>query len=231
MNRVTTMTVFAVIFGVSMGILMISGVSVSPLATAAIPQAQSNSYMSGHIELTLYDENGSIKGYWQTDNQITDVGDDCTTQELFENDGSDICSGGVAGTGFDFIAIGNGTFTVGDGCVGLSATCTAVAASSGTPGEMAKRQDSDPVLTTSGGSGAKAVIATETAFTFGADNATTVHSSGLFDTISSKDSEGQTTTVAGKLFALQRLNGGSGIIVSNGDSLTVTWTITVGGND
>lgn len=228
------MTVFAVIFGVSMGILMISGVSVSPLATAAIPQAQSNSYMSGHVEFTLYDENNNIKGYWQTDNIITNLGDDCTANTLFEEGGSDICSGGPSGTGFNFIAIGNGTITDGvEATTGLggSGTGNVTAADSQHLGEMAKRQDSNPVLTTSTGSGATAVIATETAFTFDSNNATTVHASGLFDLISTKDGSGQTTTPAGNLFAFQRLNGGSGIIVSNGDSLTVTWTITVGGND
>lgn len=231
MNRVTTMTVFAVIFGVSMGILMISGVSVSPLATAAFPQAQSNSYMSGHVEFILYDENNNIKGYWQTDNIITDLGDDCTANALFEAAGSDICSGGISGTGFNYIAIGNGTLTASDGCVGMSDTCTAAAATASINGEMAKRQDSNPVLTTSGGTGATAVIATETAFTFDSNNATTVEASGLFDEASTADGSGQTTTVAGNLFALQTLNAGSGIAVSNGDSLTVTWTITVGGND
>ena len=108
MKTVSTIAVFAVIFAGAVGILAVSGIS-TPLTIAAAPQAESESYMSGHVEYTLRDADGNIKGYWQNDNIVVNNGDDCAANELFEPDQTDICT--ITADGFSFIKIGKITIS------------------------------------------------------------------------------------------------------------------------
>ena len=86
-------------------------------------------------------------------------------------------------------------------------------------------------------SGSGAIVEMDTSsnpFTFDASNATTVYDSGLFNagystggaTICTHADE--TAGSDWDMFATQNLNGATGITVSDGDSLSVKWTITVG---
>ena len=60
--------------------------------------------MMGHITLTVYDSDGNIKEYVQTDNAVRDAGRDCLSDNVFGVGGL-TCGGGD----FRFIGLGTGT--------------------------------------------------------------------------------------------------------------------------
>ena len=61
----------------------------------------------GHLTLTAYDENGNVIAYQQTDNTVTNKGDDCMAQLIFvETTPSGNCAGEVQ---FSTVHIGTST--------------------------------------------------------------------------------------------------------------------------
>ena len=236
MKTTSMIALIAVISAASIGAISINGFSAIPFATASV--SPESGVMMGHVESIVRDVNGNIKSYSQGDNIVTNIGDDCTISPIF----STAAAGGVdngctlSAGGFRFIGIGNATtFAPGNGDTTLvtgGATTVATRGAAGTNGGiMAVRADSDTVATASTGTGGNVVINHPTAFTFNSSNATTVTLAGLFDaTCSGVAVNGACTANASTMhmFSAQQLNGASGIIVAAGDSLAVTWTITVG---
>ena len=207
------------------------------MMTASSPMMVSSSNMMGHLEYTLVDENGNIKAYGQTDNLVTNNGDKCAAELIFgdtDNGGNEACSGSA----FSVIAISNTTLTVSDSTdlsadetVGGDATAGIMAAINvGTAGVTI-----DPITDGAGNIGA---VITNSAhpFTFSDDTAITNMTSGgssntlknayLLDAVcSSVDGSGQGTCTgmpSGEILAGQSL---SDLSVSDGDSLTITWTV------
>jgi len=228
MKRITTIALFAGIFAVTIGTLGFSGDSATSLMVSSLPQSQENVGMLGHVEYKVLDELGSIKQYMQNDNIVVQVGKDCVARMVFDNSTN---PGACGNNGeFQFIAIGNATGgTIDDTKTTLEG---GVCASSGTGGEMARRTVT-PTFTAAG-AGTGTIVTLDTSgnpFTFGALNTTAVIDSGVFNRDEgAKDASGQCTTLgASEMFSIQQLNGPTtGISVSDGDSLSVKWTITVG---
>jgi len=146
-------------------------------------------------------------------------------------------------------AIGPFNATLADSLTGdadTTATCSAVSGvGTGAGGDMARRNVTATFVT----SGSATVVTLDTSaagsdgpFTFDAFNATAVKDSGLFNgdytdgpdvTTHTCDGAQVTTDAANvnggwNMFSRQLLNDETGITVSDGDSLSVKWTITVG---
>lgn len=238
MNRLKTIGLFAGIFAIAMGAISLSDTSESFFMVSATPQSQDNFGMLGHVEYTVRDTSDNIKSYMQTDNIVTLQGKDCVSLVMFDSAEGTVgdCS---ATTEFKFIAIGNFTETgipeetqkeldLGsddtdvDGCAD-----TGTAATEG--GEMARKLI-DPTFDSSGTNTIVTLDTQSDPFDFGVSNATVVMQSGIFNAAeTSADSEGQCTSAGtAEMFAYQDLNVDTGITVSDGDSLSVKWTITVG---
>jgi len=240
MKRAYTIALFAGVFAVAIGFTGLYGVSATTLMTTAIPQTIEPVGMLGHIDYVVRDADGFIKSYVQTDNIVTDVGNDCVARLAFENTAD---PGKCATTGeFQYIAIGNFTAGVHRPASTVNSTSTELdtdvlsttaCASSTVQGEMA-RKAVVPQFTTSNGAGT--VVTLETAigglaspFQFDLSNKTTVYQSGVFDVDEAAADDVCTTSIeTSNLFALQELSGDTGITVSAGDSLSIKWTITVG---
>ena len=226
MKRVTTIALFAGMFAVTVGILGFSGNSATANMISALPQSQDNVGMLGHVEYKVLDEFGNIKQYIQSDNVVVQVGKDCVSRAVFDR----TWSAGACPTDavFQYIAIGNKTGgTINDAQTTLEG---GVCADTTNDGEMARKLVA-PTFTAAG-SGAGTIVTLDLsgdAFTFGASNATAVIDSGIFNANTSPDGEGQCSALGTtEMFAIQQLNVGTGISVSDGDSLSVKWTITVG---
>jgi len=235
MNRTITIALFAGMFAVTVGILGFSGNSATANMISALPQSQDNFGMLGHVEYKLFDEFGSIKQYMQNDNIVVETGKDCVARMVFDN-GTD--PGKCPNNGeFSWIAIGNatgGSIVVGNTALELGQCATSGAAGTN-GGEMARKQVSNGAglsfATASGGTGTIVTLdLSGDPFTFGADNATAVIDSGVFNRDTNEDAEGQCTSLGvSEMFSQQQLNGDTvGISVTSGDSLSVKWTITIG---
>ena len=225
MKTTSMIALIAVISAASIGVISMNGFSAIPFVAASV--SPENGAMMGHVEYVLRDADGNIKSYTQADNMVVNKGDDCVLVKVFNPDGSSSGSTCTKTTaGFRFIGIGNATATVADTATTLTNTA-ATFADTTNDGLMAMKTDSTVVFTASSGGGT-AVIATETPFTFTAGrNTTTVLSAGLFDSTC-----GTTGGAIGacnsaypaNMFSVQSIS----VVVAGGDSLNVTWTITVG---
>ena len=226
MKTTYVVALIAAISAVSIGAISMNEFTVPLAIASASPESGT---MMGHVEYILRDADGNIKSYAQTDNMVVDKGDDCVIGYAFQSTasgGSDTCT--TAGRpGFQFIGIGNSTYTVDNLDTTLVNTGNAQVADTTNDGIMAVRFDNNTAATASV-DGGTVVIATDTPFTFTANNATTVRSAGLFDgTCNGVDATGgycTTNTGVMNMFSAQSIT----VAVSSGDSLSVTWTITVG---
>lgn len=224
MKTTSMIALIAAISAVSIGAISMNGFSAIPLVAASV-SPESGTIM-GHVEYILYDANGNIKSYVQADNQVVDRGDNCVMAYTFGpgNPGSDTDFCVSNANGFRFIGIGNATATVGPEATTLTNQAATVATSA-TDGLMAMITDPTLVFTNST-DGGTVIINTETPFAFTSGvNATTVLSAGLFDATCAA-TNGICTAYASpqNMFAVQAIS----VPVSAGDSLSVTWTITVG---
>ncbi len=233
MKTTYVIALIAAISAVSIGAISMNGFTV-PLAIASV--SPESGAMTGHVEYVLRDADGNIKSYVQADNTVVNRGDDCAIAYMFQP--TSASSGGTPDqcnnfnpAGFHFIGIGNGTFSNDNARTTLLTTGAATTASTGVGGLMAVRWDNNTAATASS-SGGTVVIATETPFTFSTSgavtNATTVTAAGLFDNTCSTQgaATGVCTANTGvmNMFSAQSIS----VAVSDGDSLSVTWTITVG---
>ncbi|RDJ32043.1 MAG: hypothetical protein DWQ18_00075 [Crenarchaeota archaeon] len=185
--------------------------------------------MTGHVTMTVYDADGNIKAYQQSDNIIVNQGENCAVKTLFGNvTGATgvICGDDVTdGPGhFNVIAIGNqtvGTDTAADGNLKL------VNEHNQTNSGFTRVRDTTPAYTAASGSTAAKVVLSN-AFTLAADGSAgssrTVSESGLFN--ATIGASMQATHNADAMFARQTF---SPITVNAGETLTVEWTVNVGG--
>jgi len=231
MNRLKTIVLFAGIFGIGLGAISLSGISATSLMVSAAPQTQDSFNMLGHVEYKVIDESGAIKQYQQGDNIVVIGGKDCVARLVFENSTSAVCPEG--NNEFQYIAIGNQT-TGGVPANTLAAleVSDSGCADSGTTGEMARKliiPSFTPAVT---GTGTIVVLDTQSdPFDFSADNSSAnIMQSGVFNADEGgKNANGECTTLGtSSMFAVQDLSGDTGIAVSDGDSLSVKWTITIG---
>jgi len=173
--------------------------------------------MLGHIEFVQADSFGNIIGYYQTDNFVTDMGAACAAQQMFGGTAITPCTG----TPTDFLYIG-----LGDAAPAGDDSTDTILDDEMTDADdsSARRLDTDGAAYASnaGAGTATVTIATVTPFDFldaGTNTTNNVFQAGLFD-----------SAATGNAFAIQNTTSGvnPGIDVNDGDTLAVTWTITVG---
>jgi len=236
MKRTTSIVLFASIFAIAVGTLGLSGNSATLLMASAVPQSQEQVGMLGHVEYKVLDSSGNIVQYMQNDNVVVNDGEDCSADSIF---GAGTCAGVIGTNYFDYISIGNGSSAnvgaTNSTLADIADPGTGDCASTGSGGDMARRQVVPTHTPASGGTGAIVELDTSGApFTFTADNATSVIDSGVFNNDYLTTVAGHICTVDGvsgsdwDMFSRQLLNGATGITVNDGDSLSVKWTITVG---
>ena len=113
-------TVMTAIVGIAImgSILAISNVSTAQSSTFAVAETTST---LGHVTIAVVDEDGFVKAYRQTDNDVVNLGEDCIAATLFG-------LGTVCGTAttelmdFDDIRIGTGASATTDGQTALQTT-------------------------------------------------------------------------------------------------------------
>lgn len=230
----TKIAVFAIIAvaAISIGV---TGISANTLTTASTPMFASNSAMTGHLEYTLLDANGSIKAYGQTDNIVTTAGDRCIAEMLFERDSADnspTAACASANPVFNVIAISNTTgLTLSDTTKMSDDSSTT---GSGDNGVLATSLADVTILSNTVTAGTLTATITNAAhpFTFtDSVNATnTLRQAYLTDAQCTLNSSAlgrlcDEAVPAGEILAAQTL---SSLAISSGDSLTISWTITIG---
>jgi len=182
--------------------------------------AQSNTatgLMMGHLTVEAHDEGGDLIAYRQTDNEVVDDGEQCILKMLFATTDSTAGRGGYTSTtactgaltgAWDVISIGTGTTAAADTQVLLvNETSTSKGLERGTA----------TTKTWTNGTGATTTkLVLSKTFTSDSPRAHTIAESGLFNS-TSVDANGM---LARQVF--------TGVALSDGDSITITWTFTVG---
>ena len=184
-------------------------------------------FLIGHVEIEARNSNGELFAYRQSDNAVVDDGEQCILKMLFgtsgmTNDGrgeylattsdgsiSDTvgaCTGILTGA-WDIIAIGEGTTAPDDTDVKLQTEYT---------GTGLDRAYATTKTWTNGTGATTTKIVLKNTFTSTSGSTESITESGLFNS----------TTVAGSgMLAHQTF---TAVSLTSGDSITVTWTFTVG---
>jgi len=197
------------VIGVALSILGI-GFSGMSFGSAETSTTSESGGMLGHIILTVYDPNGNVKTYLQTDNLVIDQGEACAVKRVFLEtaSGSADCGGSTTGE-FNVIALGTGSAAAGNNDVSLQTETVAAGLA---------RAAASSVTITDDSSGTAGAIATLTkAFT---------NTSGGSVSIAESAITNSTTAAGDGMFARQTF---TAIPVANSDTLTVTWNITFDG--
>ena len=229
MKRYTSLALIGVLVVGIAGFISLDAISATSFVTMkAASDIHETSQMIGHVTYELRGADGNIKHYVQSDNVIVDLGTDCAAQAIFDTGNIDVCTLGGEG-GFAFIAIGNATGATND------KTDIALDISDGgfvnfnalVPGgdEMARSGYIDADITAADSTQNTDTTVTIASGPFGfedlGDGSTTVVTqSGLFDSAG---------FAAGNMFSIRDIpgQGGTGLAVTNADTLSVTWTITL----
>ena len=177
-----------------------------------------NGLMMGHLTVEAHNENGELVAYRQSDNEVVDDGEQCILKMLFGTTGSSqagrgeytttgACTGALTGA-WDAIAIGTDTTAAADTQIFLG---NETSTSNGLERGVATTK------TWTNGTGATTTkIVLSKTFTNDSPRAHTIAESGLFNS---------TTIDTNGMLARQTF---TGVALSNGDSITITWTFTVG---
>jgi len=231
MKRYTSLALIGVLVVGIAGFISLDAFSATSFVTMkAASNIHETSQMIGHVTYELRGADGNIKHYFQSDNVIVDKGTDCAATAIFDtSDGSVICTLSAEG-GFAFIAIGNAT--------GATADVTDIALDISDGGfvnfddptnfpnagdEMARSGFIGATITPAASPGTDTTVSIASpAFTFAdlGPAGTQITQSGLFDTSALRTPS---------MFSLRDIPGqsGTGLLVTNADTLSVTWTITL----
>jgi len=227
MKKYTSLALIGVLVVGIAGFISIDAFSATSFVTMkAASDIHETSQLIGHVTYELRGADGNIKHYFQSDNVIVDKGTDCAATAIFDtSDGSNICALGGEG-GFAFIAIGNATGATAEATdTALDVSDNGFAAfGSGGGDEMARLAASSVTITAAASPGTDTTVSIASpAFTFAdlpANGVTQITQSGLFDTSALRTPN---------MFSLRDIPGqsGTGLSVTNADTLSVTWTITL----
>ena len=195
--------------------------------------AQSNTatgLMMGHLTVEAHNEGGDLIAYRQTDNEVVDDGEQCILKMLFattktpldtkgrgEYTSTGACTGALTGA-WDVIAIGtdndNGDYTTGKSAAivdKLVLLGNETSTSNGLERGLATTK-----TWTNGTSSTTTKIVMSKTFTSDSPRVHAIGESGLFNS---------TTNDANGMLARQTF---TDVSLSDGDSITITWTFTVG---
>jgi hypothetical protein len=212
----STVTVLGIALAITAGLLTanISGL----VGSTNTSKADSSVLFTGHVETILRDADGNVKAYRQSDNAITNTGENCALRLLFQLNtgasGTSVCTGALT-VPWHVIGIGTGTIAGNNTQVSLVSEITAAQATNMVRGVATTKLWTNST-TTEGSPAAKIQLSKQ--FTNNGASPIVVAESGLFNST--------TDNSADSMFARQSF---TGITVNVGDSLTVQWTINVGG--
>lgn len=183
--------------------------------------AQTAGVITGHVTTIAQDSAGNIKEYRQSDNIIVNGGENCVLKMLFHHGGGEtvgttVCTGSNT-DGWRYIQIGNGSIAAVSTDDRLHNPHNST--SFGTTSSL-NIKAGNPTWTnsTSTGSSSQAKVVLSATFTNDKPSGTvTVAESGLWNSTTPNDNS---------LFARQAF---TAITLNAADSLTVQWTINVGG--
>ncbi len=198
------------VLAVAAGMLGFNGAFGDTFGFNSSPEIVTNDEQAykGHIIVKHFDAEGNLLGYQQTDNIVTFTGKNCSANLIF-GAGFLNCTAPAL---FDDIAITQTAITPTDANTALAGECVPVTCGTGLDQREAGTVTANPAAT-AGNPAIAQIVAT---FNMGSAGPTTINAAGLFDT---------TTSVSGNLFALKAFS--TGVALSNGDSLQVTWLITL----
>jgi len=228
--QIPLVALIAVITVATIATLGVTGISATNLMPQSTTMDRTSMFMMGHVELILRGSDGEIKNYFQGDNLITNTGDRCVAEMMWPASstvgaGAEECSG----NDFDVIAITNRTDLSPDDNTDIS-DFTTVATGSGAGGDItATIPDTVITLAATGVGNDVTITNSGHLFNFDVNNATTIEGVLLLDGACAEASDGSCTTVPtannGEVLAARAAT----LTVSAGDTLQVTWTITIGG--
>ncbi len=212
MKQIALLAIIVGLSAVSMAAIYASDLDPTSLVLAT--PSSDKIGMFGHIEFVQTNSFGDVIGYYQTDNFVTDMGAACAATMLFDTSETLAPCDTAGSTVNEFLNI-----RLGDTQPSTDATADIILDSD--MGGFKVDSDATMVSNTNAGT-ATVTIATETPFDFttgGANVTNNVFQAGLFD-----------ETSGGNAFSIQNTTSGAnpGIDVNDGDTLAVTWTITVG---
>lgn len=188
-------------------------------ATPVANTLGTGAYMTGHVTTILTDADGNVKQYRQSDNVITNNGENCVAKLLFQDNGATNGLGTGTGTNvcigslddpWDIIAVGTGTGKANGTDIALGNELTGSGFAAG--------KATTKTWSNSTGFAGNSQVSVVLARTFtNSGSSTQIAESGLLNS---------TTSNTNSLFARQNF---TAITVGNGDSLTVQWTVNIGG--
>jgi len=234
MKRYTSLALIGVLVVGIAGFISLDAFSATSFVTMkAASDIHETGQMIGHVTYELRGADGNIKHYSQSDNVIVDVGTDCAATAIFDiTDASTICALGTD-NGFSFIAIGNSTNTlplasVDDTALDISGDCSGGFKTADCTGAEIARNDGTVGITKADSANSldTTVSIVSQTFEFGAAGlqlgpaGTVITQSGLFDSAAGGSDN---------MFSVRDIPGqsGTGLVVTNADTLSVTWTITL----
>ena len=248
MNSKTTIiglvAAIAVLSG-AMGLSVTGAFSDQTIAQSTIP---ATGFLMGQVMVEAHNENGELIAYRLGDNEVVDRGEQCILKMLFatDADGTDGNRGGVASSAvctgvltgaWQVIAIGTGTTGHGQSCPsaapslcdtathdvldGLEKECgpsdAGASNNCGSGGDVGLNRATATSKSWANGSGIGATqIVLANTFTSTSTATTIITESGLFNS---------TTINSGGMLSHKTF---AGVSLTNGDSITVTWTFRVG---
>ena len=218
MKSTTTITALVAALAVTSGGLGLSLTGVFEDDNITTTSNTANGLMMGHLTVEAHNEIGELVAYRQSDNEVVDDGEQCILKMLFATTGTSqagrgeytstgACTGALTNA-WDAIAIGTDTTAAGDTQVLLG---NETSSSSG----LERGTATTKTWTNGTGSTTTKIVLSKT-FTNDSPRAHTIAESGLFNS---------TTNDANGMLARQTF---TGVALSNGDSITITWTFTVG---
>jgi hypothetical protein len=207
--------------------------------------AQSNTatgFMMGHLIVEAHDDGGDLIAYRQTDNEVVDRGEQCILKMLFATTDSTAGRGGYASTGtdgtgggactgvltgaWDVIGIGtdndNGAWATGQS-VAVQDALVVLGNETATTKGLERGTATTKTWTNGTGATTTKLVLSKT-FTFEGEGgrAHAIGESGLFNSTTACN---QVNSCGDAMLARQTF---TDVSLSNGDSITITWTFTVG---
>ena len=186
-----------------------------------------NGLMMGHMIVEAHDEMGELIAYRQTDNEVVDDGEQCILKMLFATTDSTAGRGGYTGGGactgaltgaWDVISIGtnndSGIFAAGRSVA--QQDVLVVLGNETSTSDGLERGTATTKTWTNGTAATTTKLVLSKTFTSDSPRAHAIGESGLFNS---------TTADRNGMLARQTF---TDVSLSTGDSITITWTFTVG---
>jgi hypothetical protein len=183
--------------------------------------------MMGHLTVEAHDDGGDLIAYRQTDNEVVDDGEQCILKMLFATTDSTAGRGGYTSTtactgaltgAWDVISIGtdndNGAYATGQSAATVDALVL-LGNETSTSNGLERGIATTKTWTNGTGATTTKLVLSKT-FTSDSPRAHAIGESGLFNS---------TTVDTNGMLARQTF---TDVSLSNGDSITITWTFTVG---